>query len=349
MIPTKISLADFAKSQGIDIVGFEMSAGETNELIKSIESSLSIPPAFSPDEDLVVFGSIARNECVAGSDIDWTLLVDGQANPNHSKLENNIRKKLKKDGFKDPGTSGMFGHISFSHELIHNIGGQSDTNHNLSKRILLLLESLRLSLNGSSSNSGAYDRIIRGILSQYIEHDSGLNSNRPAIPRYLLNDVVRFWRTMCVDFAYKQKEEEGEKWALRNIKLRISRKMLFVKGMLMCLSHHGEKQDKPTVIKDLGLMVRITPIELLINLQDHFNLKTDDIVDVVKCYNEFLLKLHNKETRAKLSSMNMKDIYEEGSFIDLRDTADKLQKALDNIFILHTSPLTKLTSQYAIF
>jgi predicted nucleotidyltransferase len=28
-------------------------------------------------EDAVVFGSLARGEFTAGSDIDWTLLVDG--------------------------------------------------------------------------------------------------------------------------------------------------------------------------------------------------------------------------------------------------------------------------------
>jgi predicted nucleotidyltransferase len=205
------SLQDFAQLYSIDISSFERCFSQTEQIVHKIKALYTIPP-FSPDEDMVVFGSIARKECVAGSDIDWTLLVDGQANPRHLLMEGDIRKKLKSNGFNDPGPSGMFGHISFSHELIHNIGGQSDTNHNLTKRILLLLESSCFSFNNSKSDYGtAYDRIIKGILYQYIEHDSGLNSNRPAIPRYLLNDVVRFWRTMCVDFAYKQKEDEGEK------------------------------------------------------------------------------------------------------------------------------------------
>ncbi len=244
----------------------------------------------------------------------------------------------------------MFGHISFSHELIHNIGGQADTNHNLTKRILLLLESSCVSFNSTKPQNGsAYDRIIKGILSQYIEHDSGLNSNRPSIPRYLLNDIVRFWRTMCVDFAYKQKEQEGEKWALRNIKLRISRKMLYVKGLLMCLSHHKQTPDKAELILSLDSMIRKTPIELLISLKDHFHISTADLIIVVECYNEFLLRLNDTNIRNTLSKMNMNDIYNESSFLDLRNTADKLQEALSNIFINNRGNLSSLTLQYGIF
>jgi hypothetical protein len=244
----------------------------------------------------------------------------------------------------------MFGNISFSHELLHNIGGQSDTNHNLTKRILLLLESANIQLGTDSPQDGtAYERIIKGILSQYIEHDSGLNSDRAAIPRYLLNDIVRFWRTMCVDFAYKQREQEGEKWALRNIKLRISRKMLFVKGLLMCLYHYGQKQDKAGLIQNLSEMVRTTPIELIIKLQNHFSIPTDNIVRLINCYGEFLSKLNNDAIRSTLSKVNMNEIYHDSNFMDLRNTADDLQEVLDKIFLLNEGNLKSLTLKYGIF
>jgi hypothetical protein len=56
----------------------------------------------------------------------------------------------------------MFGQITFSHDLIHYIGGQDDTNHNLSRRILLLLESSMV-LNDKIDGT-AYERVIRGII-----------------------------------------------------------------------------------------------------------------------------------------------------------------------------------------
>jgi hypothetical protein len=66
----------------------------------------------------------------------------------------------------------MFGNFSYSHELTNIIGGSSDTNHNLSKRILLLLESDKIPLNLSDDNTGtAYERVIRGIIERYIDND----------------------------------------------------------------------------------------------------------------------------------------------------------------------------------
>lgn len=342
-------LWDFAITHQISVESFKRCATQTGQVIEKIKSLYAEPP-FSIDEDMVVFGSIARNEAMDGSDVDWPLLIDGQANPSHASWIASVRKKLKENDFPDSGTSGMFGHISFSHELIHNIGGQSDTNHNLTKRILLLLESHCISFSGAKNTSTAYDRIIKGILSQYIEHDSGLNSDRDAVPRFLLNDFVRFWRTMCVDFAYKQKEQEGEKWVLRNIKLRISRKMLFVKGLLMCLSHSGKyQQNKADLIVSLSEMVRLTPIELLISIQNQFQLQYSDIKEVIIYYNEFLLKLSDVETRNTLSKMNMHDIYKNKCFLELRSIADNLQECLNKIFITNPGPLSTLTLKYGIF
>src|SRR5580698_11498030 len=37
----------------------------------------------SEDTSLVVFGSLARGEWTDASDVDWTYLIDGQANSDH--------------------------------------------------------------------------------------------------------------------------------------------------------------------------------------------------------------------------------------------------------------------------
>ncbi len=349
MIPPTNLLQTFGDAHDIDVSAFQKCAQETDDTVNKIKSLFKVPP-FSSDEDMVVYGSIARRECVEGSDIDWTLLIDGQAKPGHLVLAAEIREKLDAADFKHPGTSGVFGQVSFSHELIHYIGGQADTNHNLTKRILLLLESERINLNIQERDRGtAYDRIVKGILHQYIEHDSGLNSNRASIPRFLLNDIVRYWRTMCVDFAYKQKEQGGQKWAMRNIKLRMSRKLLYVKGLLMCLSHHSVYHDKARLIDDLCQHVRLTPLELLIKQQDHFSLKTEDIIAVINAYSEFLNKLNNPDLRSELENMNMEEVYRKQTFTSLRDTADRLQEALTRLFITNGGLLSSLTLQYGLF
>jgi len=69
----------------------------------------------------------------------------------------------------------------------------------------------------------AYERVIRAIIKRYLEEEPYLvnrEENRFKVPRFLLNDLVRFWRTMAVDFASKQHDRRGEGWGLRNAKLR---------------------------------------------------------------------------------------------------------------------------------
>src|SRR5260370_18659745 len=82
----------------------------------------------SEDTSLVVFGSVARGEWTSGSDLDWTYLIDGQANSDHLLIAQKIQKLLKdhKEKFRPPCQTGTFGNMAFSHDIIHQIGGQTD-------------------------------------------------------------------------------------------------------------------------------------------------------------------------------------------------------------------------------
>src|SRR5579872_4354878 len=102
--------------------------------------SEKIPGYSSEDTSLVVFGSLARGEWTSSSDLDWTYLIDGHANSDHQHIAQQITKVFDEAKVTPPGPTGTFGNIAFSHEVIHQIGGGSDTNRNLTQRILLLLE-----------------------------------------------------------------------------------------------------------------------------------------------------------------------------------------------------------------
>lgn len=95
----------------------------------------------SEDTSIVVSGSLARDEFTPGSDIDWTLLVDGGADPRHFDVTQQVKDVVEKVASKPPGPEGTFGAMVFSHNLVHEIGGQDDTNQNTTRRLLLLLES----------------------------------------------------------------------------------------------------------------------------------------------------------------------------------------------------------------
>lgn len=79
----------------------------------------------TPDTSVVVFGSIAREEVTSSSDVDWILLVDGQSVPEHKAQEAAIAREFENCGFAKPGTSGVFGCMVGSHDLVHTIGGET--------------------------------------------------------------------------------------------------------------------------------------------------------------------------------------------------------------------------------
>ncbi|HET7114954.1 MAG TPA: nucleotidyltransferase domain-containing protein [Hanamia sp.] len=156
-----MSIKEFSKQKGIaleEINSAKDKTADNKKLISDIILKDGVKP-FDNDMDLVVFGSIARDECTGKSDVDWTLLLDGQSDPNDDETGRYIKKKMAETKLADPSPSGLFGQITFSHDLIHYIGGEDDTNFNLSRRILLLLESERIDLGESADSSGtAYSR-----------------------------------------------------------------------------------------------------------------------------------------------------------------------------------------------
>jgi predicted nucleotidyltransferase len=160
---------------------------------------------FDSDETcIVVAGSLARGEFTAGSDIDWSLLIDGMADPKHYPATSEIDRVIAQFAGKRVGAEGTFGSMVFSHDLIHDIGGEDDTNRNTTRRLLLLLESVPI------GRDDAYRRVVKHILSRYLLEDRGFwMGSEFRVPRFLQNDFARYWRTMTVDFAYKLRRRDG--------------------------------------------------------------------------------------------------------------------------------------------
>jgi predicted nucleotidyltransferase len=214
----------------------------------------------SDDTSVVVLGSLGREEFTSGSDIDWNLLVDGIADPNHHALFLDAQKKIKEVATKSVGREGTFDAFVSSHDLIHRIGGEDDTNRNLTRRLLLLLESAPI------GRSIAYERVVKNILKRYLLEDlsfwRGTTVHSHHIPHFLLNDIARFWRTMTVDFAYKLRTRSGQGWAIRNIKLRMSRKLLYISGLVACFRCHliFPEEGRESVFGDEDLRLEVVNV-----------------------------------------------------------------------------------------
>lgn len=302
------------------------------------------PKLDSEDRSIVAFGSIGRNEWTTGSDLDWTLLIDGQADPAHLQTAQRIRDDLATVVIKKPGPTGVFGNMAFSHDIIHRIGGENDTNTNMTQRILLLLESIVI-----GSNSDAYDRVIRGILNRYLEEETSFShsSERPyGVPRFLLNDIVRFWRTMAVDFANKQRERAGVGWGLRNTKLRMSRKLIFAAGLLICFDCElGTPQA--TLLEHLLSLTKRTPLEILADAVLTYG--TDECaVNIFSAYDQFLTMLGDTAIREHLDKLTAHHAQHDPVFQEVRKISHAFRDGLSKLFF-ETKGLSELTIEYGVF
>jgi len=311
----------------------------------------------SEDTSLVVFGSLARGEWTSKSDLDWTYLIDGEANSDHLKISQHIQRLFRDNEYEEPGPTGTFGNMAFSHDIIHQIGGQHDTNKNTTQRILLLLESCPI-----GRRTEAYERVIRGVINRYLEedvHPLTHDSTRYRVPRFLLNDIVRFWRTMAVDFASKQRDRAGAGWGLRNAKLRMSRKLIFASGLLVCFSANVDSElnsqistdrddIKLKLINHIRDYVRKTPLQILAKSMEQYEVPETIAKELFGAYAEFLGLLDDEKSREALKALRASDSRTDPTFQHVREISRAFENALDHIFFENPN-VAPLTRKYGVF
>jgi predicted nucleotidyltransferase len=360
---TFMSATDLARSQSGLLAKYPpivSAAASANQIRSDLHEVLTqeLGEYTSEDASLVVFGSLARDEWTSASDLDWTYLIDGQANSVHLSITQQIAAAIEKhkERFRPPGTTGTFGNMAFSHDVIHQIGGQDDTNKNMTQRVLLLLESRAI-----GKRTDAYERVVKAVINRYLEEDNHLltaDGKSYRVPRFLLNDIVRFWRTMAVDFASKQRDRGGKGWGTRNAKLRMSRKLIFASGLLTCfgceldvelrsrISTHSGGIKLP-LVNHLSEYVNLTPLQVVAKAMQAHNVPEQVVRELFSSYAEFLQMLNGPE-REILNSLRSEDSRIDELWKRVRSMSERFEHALGNIFFENESIKT-LTRKYGVF
>ena len=284
------------------------------------------------DVAVVLFGSWGRRELTEHSDDDWLLLVDGPRRADAAPGLEALRERLG-GGAREPGEAGIFGGAAFGDDLVDHIGLDEDDNRNLTQRMLLMLESVPI------LGEDAYRSCWTRVLDRYLAEERG--ARRP--PRFFLNDVIRYWRTIAVDFAGKQRDSD-EKWGLRNAKLRTSRKVLFAGGLVPILRCHSlpREQVRPFLIEQLSRPAtdRLADAFLATGLQDAG-------VRCLSAYDRWLGLLGDAGVRAELASLDRRSARDSETFVDVRRLAADLQNGL--LALLFETQLAPAVREYAIF
>jgi hypothetical protein len=308
------------------------------------------------DTSLVASGSLGRGEVTSGSDIDWILLVDGQAAAGHLDAVYAIEDALVGMELKKPGRGGTFGNLTFSHELLHEIGGERDTNANLTRRVLLLLESRAI------VQPEAFSRVRRQILKRYLEEDVGWHHvrGRPSVPLFFLNDISRYWRTVAVDYAQKRRVRRTEGWAIRTVKLGFSRKLTYVAGLFSCFgcARIGIDVDRASdrtkeLVSYLERMLSMTPLEVFAETAlRHWYVDSlrSTWGDIFARYEEFLALLDDPEARQRLEQLSQEDALADTTFARTREVRKGFSTAIERVFFDgEGTDFPRWTRRYGVF
>jgi hypothetical protein len=223
---------------------------------------------------------------------------------------------------------------------------------NTTQRLLLLLESACI------GPARAYEHVVESILTRYIEEDLLSPNDTPfRVPRFLLNDFARYWRTMAVDFAHKRRVRQADKWALRTTKLRLSRKLLYSAGLLSCYLC-GEQfraarrtnpyHDARQVTQFLAQLVGTTPLDIVARVViDSFGETSVAGRDVFNAYDEFLGVMNDEGKRDTLERLRPEEADSNAVFQEARQLGTQFHDALTRLFF--EGPLRDFTIRYGVF
>lgn len=284
-----------------------------------------------PDVAVVLMGSWGRFEVTPGSDSDFVVLVDGPQRHAVAPRPGAVHSLLESPG---PAEEGSFGETVFAARIAGAIGLADDSNRNLTLRMLLLLESVAL------SSPEVHGRVREAILAAYLP--AHVKDHRP--PRFLLNDVIRYWRTIAVDFEGKLRTAGPQKWGLRSVKLRSSRTVLFASGLLPVLQCHRYRAAEFAPFL-AGALAR-PPAD---RIADAF--VAYDAVDAgaraLAAYDELIGRLGDPEVRAELERVGPADADHSTLYGELRGLGNELQAGLLAL-LFERQPLAGIVRQYGV-
>ena len=289
--------------------------------------------ALPADAAVVLFGSWGRRELTEHSDDDWLLLVDGPRRDGLDDAVGAVRAVLGGDERVAPGRQGTFGVAGFGRDLVEHIGLADDDNRNLTQRMLLMLESVPV------VGDDVHRRVWEQVLERYLSESR--TDRRP--PRFFLNDVMRYWRTIAVDFAGKHRDDDA-KWGLRNAKLRTSRKMLFAGGLVPILRCHVLRHADagPFLAHQLALPATDRVADAFLEAG-----QLDAGVRCLGAYDRWTGMVADATVRDELAALDRETAMASPTFREVRRLAAELQNGL--LALLFETPLAPAVREYAIF
>jgi hypothetical protein len=305
--------------------------------------------------DVILTGSFARRELTAGSDCDYIITsletVEHDVMPTMVHVVEGVMTDLQ---FMDPGAQGVFGDFTPAGDLIWRIGLDSDSNINITRRALILTESV------SVLNPDVRLILLEKILSRYCaDYISGYRQVQDGIkaPRFLLNDVIRYWRTIAVDFGAKQWRLTQADMGLRHAKLLTTRKILFAGSLMalflaqssLSLDNEDDQGAYDKLKAYLSNELSKPPLARLLAAYDRASGQAQEaMARILSSYSSFIGILDRPDTRRLLKADPEGSAEAKGLLGEIHTIGEEIESGLEVVFF-DDPTFAPLTRRYGLF
>lgn len=290
----------------------------SGERFKALSDQLGEAPQICEKKACVyATGSFGRLEASEHSDIDLFIVSlhdeqDGKHVDRLTKLDeilvqSELIRATKKLGFPPFSKDGRFLHHHMAKRLIDATGDQRDDYENtFTARLLLLLESRPL------VGDAVHKAVIDDVIAKYWREFSG-HSDR-FMPGFLANDILRYWRTLCLNYEASTVEPKPAELApkkraerkVKNYKLKHSRMLTCYSALLHLLAVHSA--NNTVTEADVQQLVRLTPTERVEAVGQNFAKK-----EVATLINEFLEKYEQFLENTNQSEVELTNLFQDDS------------------------------------
>ena len=230
----------------------------SKQLLEQVRITAATHPSCSrTDVCVYAAGSLGRLETGRISDLDVFLFADrSDRKPGERSLTRleeivalsemvQVNNELRLPAFSG---AGEFFKIHEVADLLAGTGTATDDSENLfTTRLLLLLESKCI------ANDGLYLSATKQIVDMYFRDGKGRHGYRPL---FLLNDMLRYWRTLCLNYE-RTRHDKKKPWWKKNLNLKFSRKLTVFSSVLAILVDHIDTYEKFEPILALTPMERM--------------------------------------------------------------------------------------------
>ena len=242
---------------------------------------------------LVAAGSLGRMEVLDHSDCDLIVVIPDAIQPESDRATDimaAVWARLESLDLRLPKSWGIFVEPASTIGLTQSssLGDLNESGKLFGKRMQCLLDSQPL------FRAEAFRDLQRQLLEWYA---AGFLARDPQREwTYLLNDLMRYYRSYAAWQQFKLKIEHDDSWYIRNAKLRASRLIMYA-GMLLLLGECSRVQggDK---IEWLLNKLALTPLERVTwCMQQH---DSEDVNDLLEAYEVFLAAMADDDIRQAL-------------------------------------------------